>query len=121
MRMMNTLRTQRRRIVRAIAALGPRGRTSPVPDGVRAEIATYAHTRRIDGASWRAIAEEIGFSVTAVQHWATAARGALLPVAVRADSVEPVARPALVLTTPTGLRVEGLDVDTAAALVRALA
>jgi hypothetical protein len=111
---------QRRRIAQAIAALGPRGRTSRVPDVVRAEVVAYARARRADGTSWRAIAGEIGFSVTAVQGWATRAHGALVPVAVRAEPVAAAAR-ALVLVTPTGLRVEGADVGTVVALVRALA
>jgi hypothetical protein len=122
MRMVDMLMAQQRRIVRAVAALGPRGRTSRVPEGVRAEIAAYAHSRRVDGASWGAIAEEIGFSVTAVQNWAAApARRMLLPVAVRPEPAGSVAPPVLVLITPAGLRVEGLDVSTTVALVRALA
>jgi len=73
--MVGTRRDQRRQIRQHIAALGPRGVTSRVPDPLRAEIVAYSQARRTAGASWQAIAAEVGFSVGALQQWTAAARG----------------------------------------------
>jgi len=112
---------RRQRIRQQIAALGPRGVTSRVPDALRDEIVAYARARHHDGASWGAIAAEVGFSPSALKLWTTAARTTVVPVTVRADRLAPDRSPGLVLVAPNGVRIEGLDVATAATLLRALA
>ena len=107
---------------RRVAALGPRGRGARLPIPLRAEIIGYARHRHAAGVSVRAIAAETGVSSESVRRWLVAsvgrpARPALLPVEVLAT---PHAE-GLVLVTPAGHRVEGLQVGTAAALLRALA
>ena len=109
------------RLRRRVAALGPRGRGSRIPEGLRSEITAYARERHGDGASLRQTAREIGITYETIRNWLRVPeRGAraLVPVAIVPDVV---ARDALVVVSPRGYRVEGLDVAGAAALLRMLA
>src|SRR2546430_8181386 len=54
----------------AVAALGPRGRTSRIPDAVRAEVLAYARRELAAGRSWAGIAHAVGLSAGALQNWA---------------------------------------------------
>ena len=110
------------RIARAaIAALGQRGRTSRIPDAVRAQILAYARRERAVGRSWHRIAGAVGVSVGSLTNWSRMPAPAcrLVPVAVTARAPESVA-PRLVVVSPGGYRVEGLDLSTVTALLRAL-
>src|SRR2546425_13379333 len=80
----------------AVAALGPRGRTSRIPDTVRAEVLAYGRRERAAGRSWAGIAHAVGLSAGALKNWSQTPAG------------------------PAGYRVEGLDLATATALLRAL-
>ena len=103
----------------AVAALGPRGRTSRIPDAVRAEVLAYARGERAAGRSWAGIAHAVGLSPGALKNWSQTPAPArrLVPVAV-ATPAGPGA--VLVVVSPGGYRVEGLDLATATALLRAL-
>ena len=105
----------------AVAALGQRGRTSRIPDAVRAQILAYARRERAMGCSWHRIARAVGVSAGALTNWSRTPRPArrLVPVAVAAHAPEPPAAP-VVVVSPSGYRVEGLDLATATALLRAL-
>ena len=105
----------------AVAALGPRGRTSRIPDAVRAEVLAYAHRERAAGRSWAGIAAAVGLSAGALKNWSQTPAPArrLVPVAV-ATPAPAGPGPALVVVSPGGYRVEGLDLPTATALLRAL-
>ena len=104
-----------------MAALGQRGRTTRIPDAVRARVLTYARRQRAAGHSWVRIARAVGLSVGSLKNWSRTPPPArtLVPeeVATRAPEV-PVA--ALVVVSPGGYRAEGLDLATATALLRAL-
>lgn len=114
------------RVRRSIASLGRRGRTTRIPDSVRAEVGRFAREQRAQGVGWREIAEAIGLSRESLRRF-TGARGArarrprkratLVPVAIR--SAEPPAK--LIVVAPGGYRVEGATVDEAAQLLRLLA
>src|SRR5256885_16994504 len=67
----------------AVAALGPRGRTSRIPAAVRAEVLAYAHRERAAGRSWAGIAQAVGLSAGALKNWSQTPAPArrLLPVA----------------------------------------
>jgi transposase-like protein len=95
-------------------AMGQRGRGRPIPTAVRADAVAYAQRRRHEGASQEAIASELGISQHTVSSWLRrAARektSALVPVRV-AHAATRVSGATIVLTTPQGLRVEGLGVD----------
>lgn len=115
--------TMRGRIRRQVAALGPRGVTSRVPDAIRAMIVDYARQRQAAGADWRTIAHDVGFSVGAITGWA---RGGtrpprMRPVAVRADTVVALPASGVVVVLPNGVRIEGLPMADVPALLAQLA
>src|SRR5881296_3822812 len=102
----------------AVAALGQRGRTTRIPDAVRARVLTYARRQRAAGHSWVRIARAVGLSVGSLKNWSRMPPVArtLVPVAAAPE----VPTTALVVVSPGGYRVEGLDLATATALLRAL-
>ena len=106
----------------AVAGLGPRGRTTRIPDGVRARVLAYIRRQRAVGASWQTVARAVGVSASALKNWSRVSPPArrLLPVVVSPAETEPSA-PGLAIVSPAGYRVEGLDLATATALLRALA
>lgn len=105
---------------RAIAALGKRGRTTALPARVREQVLAYAQGERCRGRSWRAIAQAVGVSASALQRWSQAKpkRGSagVVPVRVVADPAVEVMTVSLV--SPQGYRIEGMRLDQA---LRALA
>lgn len=109
---------------RALSRLGDRGRTTRIPDDVRAVVVDHAREARRAGASWKAIADDLELSASALQRWdkAMAPKPNLRPVVV--SDPQPDAGPkspgSLVLVTAGGERLEGLGPDEAARLLRAL-
>jgi hypothetical protein len=83
-----------------------------------------ARARRARGESWQAIAAAIGIPHETVRRFAAADGDAVRSGSAAFVAVEvSVARSrplALVLTTRDGIRIEGLDVEGAAELVRRL-
>jgi len=80
----------------------------------RAEVVELVRRRQKQGDSQRSVAEELEIPVGTVRRWLRAAEepsgGDLLPVRV----VQPTAPPSeLSVVTPSGLRLEGLDLDGA--------
>ena len=106
----------------ALAGLGPRGRTTRIPAGVRARVLAYTRRQRAAGASWQTVASAVGVSASALKNWSRLAPPAhrLVPVVVSPAGTEPSSS-VLAIVSPAGYRVEGLDVATATALLRALA
>jgi hypothetical protein len=83
-------------------------------DDLRARCVDYAASRAAAGASETAIASTLGISVTSVHRWLRAKptiSTAMVPVRVVAPSRPPASASSVVLTTPRGLRVEGLDLE----------
>jgi len=132
---MSTTRTLARQAVRG---LGGRGKTTRIPNEVRAAVLAYVREARAEGEGWAGIAEQVGLSVTALQRWSRTHRGRkqrgqrepkrdrarLLPVRV---SSEPALEAGIVgtgtgltLSTPYGERLEGLGLAEAVELLRAL-
>ena len=132
---MSTSRTLARQAVRE---LGERGKTTRIPDEVRAAVIAYVREARAEGEGWAGIAEHVGLSVTALQRWSRTRRGRerreqrkpkqkparLLPVCV---SSEPALEArvggtgtGLTLSTPHGERLEGLGLAEAVELLRGL-
>lgn len=95
------------------------GRALPV--AVRERVVVYTAERRRDGASWRAIAADVGVSEVTLARWAGARPSrAVVPFrAVHVASTPP--EPRLVVHGPGGVRVEGLTLADAAELLRRLA
>jgi hypothetical protein len=98
-----------------------------VPCEVRDEVCRYAARRRREGAPWAVIARETGVDDRKLQRWnARARRAASIPVlrpveVVSKPEVMPEVSPDLALVAPSGLRIEGLQLDQAAQLFRLLA
>lgn len=96
----------------------PRSWNLGYPPAVRARVRTYIAARRAAGGTPTAIATELGLSRQSVMGWTVGAASA--PVFVPVEVVlEPhsAAPPALVLVSPRGYRVEGLDAASIGALL----
>jgi len=94
-----------------------------LPTALRAPALAYARRRRRDGAGVAAIAAELGLCSETIRRWtrgpmAAVAPAGLVPIEVVADDT-PAPR-ALTLHSPSGFRIDGLSLDEAAALLRAL-
>ena len=90
---------------------------------MRGEVLAYARRERAAGRSWAGIAHAVGLSAGALKNWSQTPAPArrLVPVAVAVATPAPEEPgAALVVVSPGGYRVEGLDLATATALLRAL-
>ncbi len=87
---------------------------------VRGRIARVAKQLREDGASWRDVGEALGMPLETVRRICveheTSATG-FVPVEITPE----IRRDEIALVTPGGHRVEGLDLETVAALLARLA
>lgn len=97
-----------------------RGRGKRYPVELKARATAYAKRRHDAGASYAVIAGELGLGFETVRRWCSAAeptplQSALVPVEVVAESRESIA-----IVSPSGFRLEGLDVAEAVAALRAL-
>lgn len=92
------------------------------PVAFRAAVAALTRRQLDQGASVHRVAGALGLPARSLTRWLQqSAPPVLRPVTVRPDPV-PAAPPAagLVLFTPQGLRIEGLDRDTLIAVLRLL-
>lgn len=113
--------------IRAALAGMQRGRGRRFSPETRGMIARAAGRLREEGQSWPMIGRALGLPTeTPRRLWlskTTRTRrgsGAFLPVAVADHGVTGVARAGLVVVSPAGFRVEGLDAMQAADLLRRL-
>lgn len=94
-------------------AMGHRGRGRPIPEGVRGAALAYVQRRRAEGVSQETVARELGISQHTVSAWlrkaASGSEGALVPV--RVDYASSISGADIVVTTPRGLRIDGLGLD----------
>jgi hypothetical protein len=104
----------------AVAALGPRRRTTRIPDAVRARVLAYTGRQRALGYSWARIAHRVGLSVGSLRNWARTPPPAQQLVRVAVTAGPERSTPTLVVVSPGGYRLEGLDLATATAVLRAL-
>ena len=108
-----------RALRQVVTELGRLAKTTPVPRQVRAQIVAFAGRATVAGWSLPAVAQAVGISVGSVRNWRHETPvAALVPVVVTSSRVG--ARAALTVVAPSGYRVEGLDLPTASALLRAL-
>jgi hypothetical protein len=89
-----------------------------LPRELRERCERYAAERAAAGVAKQAIASELGVSAMSVQRWlrATQAR-TMVPVRIVGPAAPPAADRRVVVVTPSGLRVEGLDLDGVCTLV----
>jgi hypothetical protein len=102
--------------LRATLALREGGRGRRFAPELRRQIATAGRRLRDEGKSWFRIGREIGLPRETVRRLSEAAPG-FVAVEVAND----VEARGLVVVAPSGYRVEGLDVQTAVALLARLA
>jgi len=102
---------------RALKALGPRGQTTRIPESVRGGVLAYVREARRAGETWAEIAQNVGLSETALQRWHRGGPKKFLPVVV---SNPPIEEMKLTLTTRSGERLEGLSLQDAVQVVKAL-
>jgi len=102
-----------------LAQLEHRGRGRAYPERLRKRMIAYVEARRAEGAATRIAGDEIGMDWRTLLRWAPCSTSAgFEQVVLRDDTASAAAR--LVVYTPGGLRIEGLDLGTLAELVRKL-
>lgn len=93
-------------------------RRGRLPRELRQRCERYAAERAAAGVSKQAIASELGVSAMSVQRWVRVpTASAMVPVRVVAPSAPPPAGRRVIVVTPSGLRIEGLDLDGVCTLV----
>lgn len=112
-----------------------RGLRRRYPEDLKGRALAFARKRRKAGASYDAVAAELGISVMTVWEWLKGPAGkrrlkagkkpallrpALLPVEVVAAKEGDPGKGGPVLVTKDGVRVEGLSIEEIAALLRGL-
>ncbi len=102
---------------RALRALGQRGQTTRIPESVRGVVLAYVREARNSGETWAGIALNVGLSETALHRWHGGGPEKFVPVVV---SNPPVEEAKLTLTTAGGERLEGLGLEEAIRIVKAL-
>lgn len=90
------------------------------PEGLREEILELARERQGSGLSVLKIAQELGLSESTLLRWLKAGTSQLRPVRI-AEAPPVIASAPLVLVTPNGYRLEGLNTASAAEVLRRLA
>jgi|SRR5829696_1194263 len=102
-----------------LGQLEHRGRGRAYPEKLRKRMIAYVEARRAEGAATRDAGDELGMDWRTLLRWAPCATSAgFEQVVVRDATATAAAR--LVVHTPGGLRIEGLDLGTLAELVRKL-
>jgi len=86
-------------------------------DGLRQQAVAYWRTREPAGDGVRAVATALGIAPVSLRRWAQDPR--FWPVRIVADAA-PVPPRLVVVIDATGVRVEGVDVETAAQLIARL-
>jgi transposase-like protein len=100
----------------------PRGRGRRVPAALRERIVAWIATRRAHGDEWRELARALGMPAQTLTRWAARDVGhersvVLRPVAV----IDELASRTVTVVAPSGLRVEGVTIADAIAILRSLA
>ena len=92
--------------------------------GLREQARAHGQRRRRDGLSWQAIAAELGVRGETLRRWCigrTSAVPVLRPVQiVEPEDVLPDSAASAIVTSRSGLRIEGLSLADVIALVRAV-
>lgn len=106
------------REIRAVIERSRAGKTHwRCPCSLRSEIAIYAQERRAAGVSWLRIAEALSVSEGSLTRWCRGESPGFREIRVKSDGGS---AGALQLVTPRGYRIEGLSVESAAALLSRL-
>ncbi len=114
---MKTGASEAEKLLREIG--GRKGRRGPLPRELRERAKSYVRARAAAGVDAALIAEEIGISARTAERWLEGERKSTSIVPVRMVDVARAAtsRTGVVVTTSSGLRIEGLDLDALCTLV----
>jgi hypothetical protein len=103
-----------------LAQLEHRGRGRAYPTGLRKRMIAYVKGRRAEGAATRIAGDELGMDWRTLLRWAPCSTSVGFEQVVVRDETDGAAAARIVVHTPGGLRIEGLDLGTLAELVRKL-
>src|SRR5215469_2698677 len=109
-----------RDLARAIAAHRRRG-DARYPTKLRVRITAWLMARRAAGAWWTELGTALGIPTQTLVRWCDAS-GA--PAATTMKAVDVIDAPpvgTVTIVAPTGLRIEGVSIDAAIAILRGLA
>ena len=106
----------RRAAVAAGVGGGARGRQYPTE--LRSEIVEYVNQELGRGGTLAAASDAVGVAKGTLYRWLETAAPRLRPVRIAPALMRAAGR--FTLVSPQGYRVEGLDIDSAAALLRSL-
>lgn len=91
------------------------------PEALEKRAVEYARAQRMAGVSWNRIASELGLRYETVRQWVEKAGAAKKTPTMRAVKVVAErARPTVSIVSPSGARIEGVTLDDAVAVLRAL-
>lgn len=97
-----------------------RGRGRRYPAALRERAVRYARSRRDEGASWATIGEELTVRWETLRRWCMDVEPPSAMVPVEVFSTSPLPQSEVAVVSPTGWRLEGIDVREAVAVLRAL-
>lgn len=104
-----------------LAQLEHRGRGRAYPERLRKRMIAYVEARRAEGAATRTAGDEIGMDWRTLLKWTPCATNAgFAPLVVRDEVATAAPSARIIVHTPGGLRIEGLDLGALAELVRKL-
>ena len=109
-----------RTVRQLVARLDRPAKTTPIPAGVRQRVLAVAQRAAAAGWSQQAVAQAVGVSIGSLHNWTVPRPDAPTMVPVRVAPPGAAGPAPLAVVSPAGYRVEGLDVATAAALLRTL-
>lgn len=109
-----------RDLARAIAAFRKRG-DARYPVKLRARITTWVITRRELGDWWTDISAAIGIPAQTLVRWCDTGSVAPHGEMKAVDVIDAPPMGTVTLIAPTGLRIEGVSIDAAIAILRGIA
>ncbi len=109
-----------RRLRAEVDALGPGGRGRRIPSQLRLRLVAAAKPLRRQGLSLTAVADRLGVTAVTIQRWCSEEPRANEQVGVVPVHLQPSAQSPCVVVSPDGWRVEGLSVQEAASLLKAV-
>lgn len=109
-----------RELRRRVARLKRDRRGFRFSSALRAEITAWVAKQRERGAWWRELSSEIGVREETLKRWATSRPTATLSL-VPVEVIDAPPAGTVTLVSPTGLRIEGVAIADAIAILRGLA
>ncbi|MCB9595799.1 MAG: hypothetical protein H6719_23965 [Sandaracinaceae bacterium] len=106
--------------IRELVAGHEAGRGKRYPASVQREVVRYALRRRDEGASWATIADEVGLWFETLRRWCAREDAGPATSIVPVEVVDDEERAEVVIVSPSGFRLVGLDAASAVAALKAL-